>query len=76
MRYRVNRHSDVGGVIRTQDCLQTNVPPPPRSARDENSITEDGEVRVAWELPDLYMEDEDITDEYEVGISTGVKKAV
>eukprot|EP00435_Cladocopium_sp_Y103_P035246 s245_g9.t1 len=49
-----------------------------RQARCENYITEENEVRVAWEIPELftYLEDEDITDDYEAGVSTGVRKAV
>ena len=46
-------------------------------AKSRNYITEEGEVMVAWEMEDLhnYLNDEDIIDDYEVGVTGGVKRA-
>ena len=47
------------------------------NARTQGYVTEEGKVMVAWETEELfnYFLEEDITDDYEVGISSGVKKA-
>eukprot|EP00435_Cladocopium_sp_Y103_P027150 s2554_g6.t1 len=49
-----------------------------RRSRCQNYLTANGEVRVAWETEELfeYLADEDLVDDYETGVSTGVKKAV
>jgi hypothetical protein len=46
------------------------------NARTQGYVTEEGKVMVAWETEELfnYFLEEDITDDYEVGISSGVKK--
>ena len=46
-------------------------------ARSRNYVTEEGKVLVAWEMEDFYnyLNDEDLVDDYEAGISGGVKRA-
>lgn len=46
-------------------------------AKSRNYVTEEGEVMVAWEMEDLqnYLNEEDIIDDYEVGVTGSVKRA-
>ena len=46
-------------------------------ARSRNYISEEGKVLVAWEMEDFqdYLNEEDLVDDYEAGISGGVKRA-
>ena len=48
----------------------------PRYAR-KTFFMEQDDIKVAWSTPELkdYFEDEDINDDYECGVSTGVRRA-
>ena len=58
-------------ALRPMTCRQL------KDAKIEPYITEDGKVKVCWETEDLYtyLNEEDLNDDYECGISANVRRA-
>ena len=69
---RLDLSSNIQTALRPMGCSQL------RPARVQPYLTAEDEVRLAWETDELYtyLNDEDVNDDYEVGISANVRRMV
>ena len=69
---RLDLSSNIQTALRPMGCVQL------RPARVQPYLTEEHEVKVAWETDELYayLSEEDVNDDHEVGISANVRRMV